>query len=86
MSEIVGLFGNVPAGVADPEIVAEAEWFLEQAKAGNVRAFAIVAVNGPNTSRRWFKAFPPYGDKLLGVIRRLEHDLLLAVEQEAERS
>ena len=46
MADVVGLRGRAaPTGEgAEPEIVAELEWLLEQARAGDIIGFAAVVV------------------------------------------
>ena len=46
MAEVVGLRGRVAPTVegSEPEIVAELEWLLEQARAGDIIGFAAVVV------------------------------------------
>lgn len=64
------LHSDVPPGEPDQEIIDRLEFLLDEARAGEIRAIAFVAIKDEMLSKTWFKAHAPFGHHLLG---RLHH-------------
>ena len=72
--------GINPPGEADPGIVGALEELLEKARAGEIRALAFAALERPDRGVWWFKINSPLGDSLVGLLSRLTHRAVCAVE------
>ena len=83
--KVVSIRGDylVP-GEVDPDLVTYLEGLLADARTGNIRAFALVAMKEASKMRQWLTAQPPLSNALLGAIGRLQHRLAHSIETAAE--
>jgi hypothetical protein len=78
MSKVVSLDGRAPLVDRDPEIVRVLEELLDDANAGRLEGIAIAAVSKDGSIRCVWKGATK-STTMLGTIRRLEFDMLLAI-------
>ena len=71
----------IPIGEPDPDIVSWLETLLDDAKRGEVRAIAFVALKEPGIMKLWFKSNGFLSNSLVGACRRLESKLVSEIEQ-----
>ena len=76
--------GDTPPNEPDPQIVAWCEQLLADAKAGEIRALAFVALREPGISKRWFKAQSRLGTSVLGTMRILEAEIIEELLDQSE--
>jgi hypothetical protein len=83
MDNIVSMRGDiVPPGKPDPDIIKWLEALLADARAGDIRAIAFVALRDVDTMKCWYRAHPPFSNALIGGVQRLGSRLLRAVESD----
>jgi hypothetical protein len=72
--------GITPLGEPDADIVRNLEDLLEKARAGQIRALAVCALDRPDRGVWYFKVNAPLGDSLVGLLCRLLHRATCAVD------
>lgn len=61
-------------------IVQALEQLLIKARAGEIRGLAFAALDRPDRSVAWFHVNAPLHDALLGLLSRLTHQAVCAVD------
>lgn len=69
---------------ADPNIVRYLEMLLEDAKAGDIRALAVVALKEPDVMKCWYHCKSPFSNALLGGAQRLVWRITEALDQDED--
>ena len=71
-----------PVDQADPKIVKYLEMLLEDAKSGDIKAIAIVALKEPDMMKCWYRCKSPFSNALLGAAQRLVGHILTDLNKE----